>query len=81
MHRNWLPWENSYCESFNSKLREELLNGEIFYSLRKGRFWRSAGESKSTHGLGSCLFQLGETEAAERAIKKELKGRRPNFLL
>ena len=23
------PWENGYCESFNSKLRDELLNGEI----------------------------------------------------
>ncbi|PJN92508.1 hypothetical protein CNY89_29105, partial [Amaricoccus sp. HAR-UPW-R2A-40] len=27
------PWENGYCESFNSKLRDELLNGELFYSL------------------------------------------------
>ncbi len=27
------PWENGYRESFNSKLRDELLNGEIFYSL------------------------------------------------
>ena len=24
------PWENGYVESFNSKLRDELLNGEIF---------------------------------------------------
>jgi putative transposase len=24
------PWENGYCESFNSKLRDEFLNGEIF---------------------------------------------------
>ena len=23
------PWENGYCESFNSKLRDEFLNGEI----------------------------------------------------
>ena len=29
------PWENGYCESFNSKLRDELLNGEIFYSLKE----------------------------------------------
>ena len=28
------PWENGYCESFNDKLRDELLNGEIFYSLK-----------------------------------------------
>jgi hypothetical protein len=29
------PWENGYCESFNGKLRDELLNGEIFYSLNE----------------------------------------------
>jgi putative transposase len=29
------PWENSYNESFNSKLRDELLNGEIFSSLKE----------------------------------------------
>jgi putative transposase len=31
------PWENGYCESFNSKLRDELLNGEIFYTLKEAR--------------------------------------------
>ena len=30
------PWENGYNESFNGKLRDELLNGEIFYSLAEG---------------------------------------------
>jgi transposase InsO family protein len=29
------PWENGYVESFNGKLRDELLRGEIFYSLRE----------------------------------------------
>ena len=24
------PWENGYCESFNGRFRDELLNGEIF---------------------------------------------------
>jgi putative transposase len=28
------PWENGYVESFNARLRDELLDGEIFYSLR-----------------------------------------------
>ena len=28
------PWENGYCESFSSKLRDELLNGLIFYTLK-----------------------------------------------
>lgn len=27
------PWEKGYCGSFNSKLRDERLDGEIFYSL------------------------------------------------
>jgi transposase InsO family protein len=27
------PWENGYVESFNGKLRDELLDGEIFYTL------------------------------------------------
>ena len=31
------PWENGYCESFNGKLRDELLNREIFYTLKEAR--------------------------------------------
>jgi len=31
------PWENGFCESFNGKLRNELLNGEIFYTLREAQ--------------------------------------------
>ena len=31
------PWENGYCESFNGKLRDELLNGEIFYTLKEAQ--------------------------------------------
>ena len=27
------PWENGYCENFNSKLRDELLNAELFSTL------------------------------------------------
>ena len=27
------PWENGQIESFNGKLRDELLNSEIFYTL------------------------------------------------
>jgi transposase InsO family protein len=30
-------WENGYCESFNSKLRDELLNGEVFFSLAEAQ--------------------------------------------
>jgi putative transposase len=31
------PWENGYRESFNGKMRDELPNGEIFYSLREAQ--------------------------------------------
>jgi putative transposase len=38
------PWQNGYCESFNSKLRDELLSGEIFYTLKEAKIviegWR-----------------------------------------
>jgi hypothetical protein len=39
------PWENGYNESFNAKLRDELLNREIFYTLKEAKAmierWRS----------------------------------------
>ena len=31
------PWENGYIESFNGKLRDELLNGEIFTTLQEAK--------------------------------------------
>ena len=39
-----LAWENGFCESLDSKLGDELLNGEIFYSLAEAEIvietWR-----------------------------------------
>ena len=47
------PWENGYCESFNAKLRDELLNGEIFYTLAEAKVviesWRSHYNTKRPH--------------------------------
>lgn len=38
------PWENGYCEAFNARFRDELLNSEIFFSLREAQIlieqWR-----------------------------------------
>ena len=31
------PWENGYVESFNARLRDELLNGELFYTLAEAK--------------------------------------------
>jgi putative transposase len=53
LHRAGVPWENGYCESFNAKLRDELLIGEIFYSLAEARIvieaWRSHFNTKRPH--------------------------------
>src|SRR5271168_1083995 len=47
------PWENGYCESFNGKLRDECLNGEIFYSLKEAQIviekWRVEYNTKRPH--------------------------------
>src|SRR5208282_5857840 len=47
------PWENGYCESFNGKLRDECLNGEIFYSLKEAQIvierWRVEYNTRRPH--------------------------------
>jgi putative transposase len=47
------PWENGYCESFNGKLRDECLNGEIFYSLKEAQMvienWRVHYNTRRPH--------------------------------
>ena len=67
--RNWLkeigvqtayiepgsPWENGFCESFNGTLRDELLNGEIFYSLKEAKVltkqWKDHYNQVRPHSL------------------------------
>lgn len=52
------PWENGYYESFNSKLRDELLNGEIFYTLKEAQIviegWRQHYNAKGIMALVSA---------------------------
>lgn len=39
------PWENGYVESFNARFRDELLNGEVFFTLQEAQIliedWRT----------------------------------------
>jgi putative transposase len=48
------PWENGYVESFNARFRDELLDGEIFYSLREAQViiesWRCHYNTVRPHG-------------------------------
>ncbi len=47
------PWENGYVESFNARLPDELLNGEIFYTLKEAQIiiegWRKHYNTKRPH--------------------------------
>jgi putative transposase len=47
------PWENGYVESFNARLRDELLNGELFYTLKEAQIvieeWRRHYNHKRPH--------------------------------
>jgi putative transposase len=47
------PWENGYIESFNARMRDELLNGELFYSLKEAQIiienWRRHYNSIRPH--------------------------------
>jgi len=47
------PWENGYIESFNGKLRDELLNGEIFDTITEARViteaWRQQYNTVRPH--------------------------------
>jgi transposase InsO family protein len=79
--RNWLervkvqtlyiepgsPWENGYVESFNGKFRDELLNGEIFYTLTEARViierWRHYYNRERPHS------SLGYRPPAPEAIQ------------
>ncbi len=47
------PWENGYVESFNGKLRDELLSGEVFTTLKEAQvliaFWREHYNRQRPH--------------------------------
>ena len=48
------PWENGFIESFNARLRDELLDGEIFYTLAEAKIvvesWRRHFNTLRPHG-------------------------------
>ena len=48
------PWENGFIESFNARLRDELLDGEIFYTLHEAKVviesWRRHYNAVRPHG-------------------------------
>jgi len=65
------PWENGYNESFNGKLRDELLNREIFYTLKEAQIlierWRQEYNTIRPHSA------LGYRPPAPEAIRPLLR--------
>ena len=61
------PWENGYSESFNGKLRDELLNRKIFYNIKEAKVlienWRMEYNTVRPHS------SLGYRPPAPEAIQ------------
>jgi len=66
------PWENGYCESFNGKLRDECLNGEIFYSLKEATVvieqWRKHFNTIRPHSSLSYRPPAPQTRHLHRCV-------------
>lgn len=78
------PWENGYNESFNGKLRDELLNGEIFYTLREAKVlieqWRQHYNTVRPHSALGYRPPAPQTvmpyQGAFRSAQQGLRGTR-----
>ena len=79
------PWENGYIESFNGKLRDELLNGEIFYTLKEAKVlierWRVEYNTVRPHSaLGyrppapQVIFAASPAGPGSAALRPALRG-------
>jgi transposase InsO family protein len=53
LHRAGVPWQNPYVESFNSRLRDALLNVEVFTCLEEAKVlaadWRDDHNANHPH--------------------------------
>lgn len=72
------PWENGYVESFNARLRDELLNGELFYTLQEAQVvverWRRHYNTQRPHS------SLGYRPPAPEVIELLPPGSRPSAM-
>ena len=67
------PWENGYVESFNGKLRDELLNRDLFLSLAEARYvldqWRLDYNHRRPHkcpGLSDAGRLYGQYQSSRK---------------
>ncbi|MFP6598153.1 MAG: transposase, partial [Candidatus Hydrogenedentota bacterium] len=69
------PWENGYIESFNARLRDELLNGEIFETLLEAKVlierWRFHYNTVRPHSALGGRPPAPEPSFKERTLQRE----------
>ncbi len=53
------PWENGYVESFNGKLRDALLNGELFYTLYEAQVVIERWRRQDTRSVRTVRWGIG----------------------
>ena len=80
------PWENSYNESFSGSLRDELFNGEIFYSLAEAKVlidaWRrlyNAARRHSSLGYRPPTTGPGNGDIAISGLRFRFAPPRPGY--
>ena len=75
------PWENGFCESFNSKLRDELLNLEVFSSLREAEVliesWRRHFNTVRPHSSLGYVPPAPEARLPRSGGRASWPGARP----
>jgi putative transposase len=78
------PWENGYVESFNGKLRDELLEREIFYSLNEAKvlsdMWRKHYNQVRPHSSLGYRPPAPETIAAGPPSAAPRTDQQPNIV-
>lgn len=73
------PWENGYVESFNARMRDELLNGEIFHSLREAQIIIE-GWNLSVNVSFTCRSTGNTTTPSDRIAHWDTAHRHPKPL-
>ncbi len=82
------PWENGYVESFNGRLRDELLDRELFLSLPEARVvldqWRMDYNHRRPHGglkwMTPAAFVAGLDDTASGAVPAASRGVSPALM-
>ena len=78
------PWENGYVESFFGKLRDELLNREIFYTLREAKVlverWRVKHTPIESAAWITALTAMADDKAGAVEVDRKRAIRRRDLL-